>query len=568
MTAAEDRLWCLRQGGRELERYVEEFLELSNQVSWFDSALGVCFRLGQDDDVIGCDLHTYSFPLIGLVNHVLYLNGVSLKVEEVQSDHHPVPPENHRASPAHPSPGTLHIPGQMFRPPISSQHRLCPQPRGRSSVKSAQFTRNQGRRMRRKGLFKALIPASTAPELAPVRAPVPEFSPERAPVPEFSPERAPVPEFSPERAPVPEFSPEKAPVPEFSPKSAPVPTSSPRRAPVPKSRPGRATVSELGLRRPSKDYILPKDFFWGGGSRGPSVEAGPRAEARTPEFPAPQWLPELPVPPWPPELSAPLCLSELPVPPWPPERSAPPLPLELSAPPWLPSLPAPPWPSELSAPPWPPELSALPWLPSLPAPPWHPELPAPPWLPELPAPPWHPGLPDPPWRYYLCPSPAPASRHSVNTTANPHPPACVCAFSPLIKPPVVLTSSHPQHYSSYVFALNSRMCRRAEPESVYRTEIVPGKGKNLIRDQHFNCEMLCEVLRWGEIETVGIMCSSKQYERQCCLHQQGERQLCVHTLKKVDTDAYVHTNAHTYIQSHICCSRMVFRPAGCFEPLM
>ncbi len=47
------------------------------------------------------------------------------------------------------------------------------------------------------------------------------------------------------------------------------------------------------------------------------------------------------------------------------------------------------------------------------------------------------------------------------------------------------------------FALNSQMCRSAEPES----EIVPGKGKNLIRDQHFNCEMLCEA-RWGETETV------------------------------------------------------------------
>ncbi|XP_016324529.1 uncharacterized protein LOC107674898 [Sinocyclocheilus anshuiensis] len=30
MAEAEDRLWCLRQGGRPLERYVEEFIELSN----------------------------------------------------------------------------------------------------------------------------------------------------------------------------------------------------------------------------------------------------------------------------------------------------------------------------------------------------------------------------------------------------------------------------------------------------------------------------------------------------------------------------------------------------------
>jgi len=38
------------------------------------------------------------------------------------------------------------------------------------------------------------------------------------------------------------------------------------------------------------------------------------------------------------------------------------------------------------------------------------------------------------------------------------------------------------------------MCSSADPELVYFTEIVPGKGKNLILDQHFNCEMLCEVL--------------------------------------------------------------------------
>jgi len=37
----EDQLWCLQQGGRPLERYVEEFLELSYQVSWHNAVLGV-----------------------------------------------------------------------------------------------------------------------------------------------------------------------------------------------------------------------------------------------------------------------------------------------------------------------------------------------------------------------------------------------------------------------------------------------------------------------------------------------------------------------------------------------
>ncbi len=39
MTSAEDGLCGLRQGGRRLERYVEEFLELSNRVSWHVAAL-------------------------------------------------------------------------------------------------------------------------------------------------------------------------------------------------------------------------------------------------------------------------------------------------------------------------------------------------------------------------------------------------------------------------------------------------------------------------------------------------------------------------------------------------
>ncbi|RXN04120.1 lipoxygenase -like protein [Labeo rohita] len=33
MSWAEDALWRLRQDGRELERYVEEFIELSHQVT-------------------------------------------------------------------------------------------------------------------------------------------------------------------------------------------------------------------------------------------------------------------------------------------------------------------------------------------------------------------------------------------------------------------------------------------------------------------------------------------------------------------------------------------------------
>ncbi len=31
---------------------MEDLLELSNQVSWHDGALGACFQLGLDDDTI------------------------------------------------------------------------------------------------------------------------------------------------------------------------------------------------------------------------------------------------------------------------------------------------------------------------------------------------------------------------------------------------------------------------------------------------------------------------------------------------------------------------------------
>ncbi|KAL0148826.1 hypothetical protein M9458_055835 [Cirrhinus mrigala] len=51
---AEEALWGLQQGGRKLEQYVEDFLELANQLSCHDAALGACFQLGLDDDLLVC----------------------------------------------------------------------------------------------------------------------------------------------------------------------------------------------------------------------------------------------------------------------------------------------------------------------------------------------------------------------------------------------------------------------------------------------------------------------------------------------------------------------------------
>ncbi len=113
MTSAEDALWDLRQGGRRLERYVEDFLELSNWVSWHNAALGACFQLGLDDEIIRCDLPISDFPLIKLINLVLFLNGSDFDVEEVwesPKSRRPAPAGTHHVSPAHPTPRTSTTP--------------------------------------------------------------------------------------------------------------------------------------------------------------------------------------------------------------------------------------------------------------------------------------------------------------------------------------------------------------------------------------------------------------------------------------------------------------------------
>ncbi|XP_058604626.1 uncharacterized protein LOC131522837 [Onychostoma macrolepis] len=52
MLTAEDQLWGLRQAGRKLERYVDEFIELVPLLNWPDASLGACFQLGLDSETI------------------------------------------------------------------------------------------------------------------------------------------------------------------------------------------------------------------------------------------------------------------------------------------------------------------------------------------------------------------------------------------------------------------------------------------------------------------------------------------------------------------------------------
>ncbi len=117
MTTAEDKLWELRQDGWGLERYVEKFLELSNRVSWHDASLGACFHLGLNDKTIRCELPTGSYPLIELINLVLFLYGSDREVETVPKSFHPAPAGTRSASPAHPMQRTSACLSQLLPPP-------------------------------------------------------------------------------------------------------------------------------------------------------------------------------------------------------------------------------------------------------------------------------------------------------------------------------------------------------------------------------------------------------------------------------------------------------------------
>ncbi|KAL0175491.1 hypothetical protein M9458_027821, partial [Cirrhinus mrigala] len=79
-----------------LERYVEEFLELANQLSCHDNASGACFQLGLDDETIRCDLPVCEYPLIELIDVVLYVNGSDFEVKEDYMSRRPAPSETCR----------------------------------------------------------------------------------------------------------------------------------------------------------------------------------------------------------------------------------------------------------------------------------------------------------------------------------------------------------------------------------------------------------------------------------------------------------------------------------------
>ncbi|KAL0194638.1 hypothetical protein M9458_008210, partial [Cirrhinus mrigala] len=256
---AEEALWGLRQGGRKLERYVEDFLKLANLLSWHDAALGACFQLGLDDETIRCDFPVCEYPLIKLINLVLYLNGFDFEVEEDYMSRHPAPSGTCRVVSAHTTPGTptyrangSDCLAHPKRTPIiqGSIRFLSPEPPAAAPRSSQPATAPRSRppasnvashRYIEGSMYLAIPRGVVISVLSPSSPLVPSSppEPERRPEPKRPSERHPEPERPPERRPEPERPPEHCPEPERPPEPAP-----PVRPPVP--APPKPVLSRAG----------------------------------------------------------------------------------------------------------------------------------------------------------------------------------------------------------------------------------------------------------------------------------------------------------------------------------
>ncbi|ROL48790.1 hypothetical protein DPX16_23440 [Anabarilius grahami] len=119
--SAEDRLRTLRQDGRPLERYVEEFSELSYLLNWPDAPLNGCFLMGLDKDMIRYSQPACFFSLVESLNLIIFLNGSEFKIEEIQkiADHPlPVPSEKHAAWSVQQPPVSSTYPSSGYSPVV------------------------------------------------------------------------------------------------------------------------------------------------------------------------------------------------------------------------------------------------------------------------------------------------------------------------------------------------------------------------------------------------------------------------------------------------------------------
>ncbi|ROL41149.1 hypothetical protein DPX16_2649 [Anabarilius grahami] len=140
---AVDRLWALQQDGRPLERYVEEFSELSCMVNWPDAPLNACFLKGLDEDMIRYSEPACFFSLVESINLILFLNVSDFEIEEVQErtcfprpvpsawSVHPQP-----VSSTYPSSGSAHVvlPIPKAKPP---KRRATAKPRRHKKMAAA-----------------------------------------------------------------------------------------------------------------------------------------------------------------------------------------------------------------------------------------------------------------------------------------------------------------------------------------------------------------------------------------------------------------------------------------------
>ncbi|KAI2654672.1 Filamentous hemagglutinin [Labeo rohita] len=487
MDRAEERLWRLRQGDRELERYVEDFIELSDQVGWPDASLGAVFLMGLSDETIRCDSPSCNYSLSELLNLILYLNGSDFEIEE-----------------------SPHIPYQRLKTPAQSQisypppkFRRCPQPDAAGRIPAPNprpppRALSLGPPRRPEPCKMAATPASArkmaaTPASARKMAATPASARKMAATPASARKMAATPEPARKMAATPASARKMAATPEPARKMAATPEPARKLAPKPESP---VMIAEMNIM----DRAIPLEFT--APIISPNSPEPPLVPSSLPEPPlVPSSLPEPPLVPS--SLPEPPLVSSLPEPPLVPpaflsRRWFRPaflslrwfrpafLSLRWFRPAFLsfrwfrPAFLSLRWfrpafltlrwfrpaflsqssqvaatePSQATAvvpesshvTSRPPELFTRPWPPEPPDPPWPPELSVRPWPPELPDPPWPPELPDPPWRY--APKYPVSVQHGPPGRPPPHPSVCVTArvapFTPSLFLPecfIVLTCS-------------------------------------------------------------------------------------------------------------------------------
>ncbi|XP_057209136.1 uncharacterized protein LOC130565724 [Triplophysa rosa] len=94
----------MQQAGRSLERYSEEFVELSYRVSWSDPFLNNIFLTGLDDDLLALLVIPFAedSSLEDIINQVLQVMGSNFRVGDAEQDlsgRHPEPVERGGSAP-------------------------------------------------------------------------------------------------------------------------------------------------------------------------------------------------------------------------------------------------------------------------------------------------------------------------------------------------------------------------------------------------------------------------------------------------------------------------------------